>query len=212
VPETISALLLGVVAGLGVAVPLGAVGVLVLRTGLTSGWRIAAAGALGVASVDLAYAVVATVAGSAVAALLAGHEHAVRLAGAAVLCALAARGLWRAWKARRTRGADPDPATDRPGAVRAGAAWARFVGLTALNPLTVVYFAVVAAGLATRWVGAVERVAFVLGVAAASAAWQLVLAGLGAFAGSRARPGVRLVMGVLGDVVVLGLAAALALG
>ena len=211
-PEVISALLLGGVAGLGVAVPLGAVGVLLLRTGIASGWRPAAAGALGVASVDLAYAAVATVAGSAVAAVLAGHERAVRLAGAAVLGVLAARGLWRVWRARRAPGADLQPETGRSGVGGARLAWARFVGLTALNPLTVVYFAVVAAGLATRWTGVAERVAFVLGVGAASAAWQLVLAGLGAVAGSRARPGARLVLGVLGDVVVLGLAVVLALG
>ncbi len=207
-----SALLLGVAAGLGVAVPLGAVGVLLLRTGLTSGWRTAAAGALGVASVDLVYAAVATVAGSAVAALLAGHESAVRLAGAAVLGVLAARGLWRVWSARRSSAAGLEVAMDRTGAGSARAVWARFVGLTALNPLTVVYFGVVAAGLATRWAGAAERAAFVVGVGASSAVWQLALAGLGAFAGSRARPGVRVGLGVLGDVVVLGLAVALALG
>lgn len=208
VPEVLSALLVGAVAGFGVAVPLGAVGVLLVRTGISDGWRVASAGALGVASVDLGYAALATVAGSAVVALLAGHERTVRLVGAVVLALLAARGLWATWRARRSPGAD----LDARGGAGALATWARFVGLTALNPLTIVYFAVVAASLATRWTGAAERVAFVVGVGAASAAWQLVLAGLGAFAGARTRPTARLALGVLGDLLVLGLAVALALG
>ncbi len=209
VPAVLSALLVGAVSGLGVAVPLGAVGVLLVRTGISDGWRVASAGASGVASVDLGYAALATLAGSAVVALLAGHERAVRLVGAVVLALLAARGLWATWRARRSPGADPE--ADGRGGSGALATWARFVGLTALNPLTVVYFAVVATGLATRWTGAPERVAFVVGVGAASAAWQLVLAGLGAFAGT-ARPTARLALGVLADVLVLGLAVALALG
>jgi arginine exporter protein ArgO len=206
---TLSALLVGVVAGLGVAVPLGAVGVLLLRTGIASGWRVAAAGALGVASVDLGYAVVATAFGSAVAAVLRGHEHQVQLVGAAVLAAIALRGLWRVWRGRgRVAEGGPDAAS---ATARPGRTWARFVGLTALNPMTVVYFAVVAAGVATRWDGAAAPAAFVVGVGAASAAWQLVLAALGAFAGARSGPRARVALGVLGDAVVLALAVALAL-
>ncbi|MCV2393152.1 LysE family transporter [Actinotalea sp. M2MS4P-6] len=209
-PDLVAALLVGVVAGLGVAVPLGAVGVLLLRTGIVDGWRVAASAALGVASVDLAYAAVATVAGSAVVVVLAGREHTVRLVGAVVLVLLAGRGLWGAWRARRSP-VGPDAAVVRPAAAGVRRTWARFVGLTALNPLTVVYFAVVAAGLATRWVGVGERVTFVIGVGVASAAWQLVLAGVGAYAGAKAGPGTRLALGVAGDLVVLGLAVALAL-
>lgn len=208
---TLSALLVGIVAGLGVAVPLGAVGVLLLRTGIASGWRVAAAGALGVASVDLAYAAVATLFGSAVAAVLRGHEHQVRLVGAAVLAVIAVRGLWRVWRGRgrltEESGAAPGAA---PNAARPWQTWASFVGLTALNPMTVIYFAVVAAGLASRWHGVAAPAAFVVGVGVASAAWQLVLAGLGAFAGARSGPRVRVALGVLGDLVVLALAVVLA--
>lgn len=208
---TLSALLVGVVAGLGVAVPLGAVGVLLLRTGIGRGWQVAAAGALGVASVDLAYAVVATLFGSAVAAVLRGHEHQVRLIGAAVLAVIALRGLWRVWRSRG-RLAEESAALPGPGeAARPWQTWVSFVGLTALNPMTVIYFAVVAAGLASRWHGVAAPVAFVVGVGVASAAWQLVLAGLGAFAGARSGPRVRVALGVLGDVVVLALAVALTL-
>ena len=72
------------------------------------------------------------------------------------------------------------------------------------------YFAVVAAGFAHRLDGAGPRIAFVLGVGAASAAWQLALAGAGSAAGMRAGPRARAWFGVAGDLVVLGLAVALA--
>lgn len=200
--DALAALLLGAVAGLGVAMPLGAVGVLLLRTGMTHGWRPAGAAALGVATVDLGYAAVAVAAGAAVTAALDGHERPVRLVGAAVLAAIALRGLLRARRPAADVGPEP-PA-------RPGPTYARFVGLTAVNPLTAVYFAVVAAGFAHRLDGTVPSVAFVLGVGAASAAWQLALAGAGSAAGMRAGPRARAWFGTAGDLVVLGLAVALA--
>lgn len=201
--DALSALLLGAVAGLGVAMPLGAVGVLLLRTGMTHGWRPAGAGALGVATVDLGYAALAVVAGAAVTAALDGHERPVRLAGALVLTAIAVRGLLRA---RRSGAGGPPQAAPAPGPT-----YARFVGLTAVNPLTAVYFAAVAAGFAHRLDGAGPRLAFVLGVGAASAAWQLALAGVGSAAGLRAGPRARAWFAITGDLVVLGLAVALAI-
>lgn len=199
-----SATLLGLAAGLGIAVPLGAVGVLLLRTGMTHGWRPAAAGALGVATVDLAYATVAVLAGAAVTQVLSGYEPIVRAVGGLVLATIAARGLLR------LRGPMTEPA-DAP-VTRARGTFARFVGLTLINPLTAVYFAAVVAGLTTRLSGAGERVAFVIGVAVGSAAWQLVLAGAGSLAGLRAGPRLRTVLGAVGDLVVLGLAAVVAFG
>ena len=93
--------------------PLGAVGVLLLRTGMAHGWRPAGAGALGVATVDLGYAAVAVGAGAAVTAALDGHERPVRLVGALVLAAIAVRGLLR-----RTPADAPTPQPSRPRARR----------------------------------------------------------------------------------------------
>lgn len=238
-PDVLSAATLGVVAGLGVAVPLGAIGVLLLRTAMTDGWRPAAAGGLGAATVDLVYATVAVLAGTAVTSLLDGHERVVRIVGAVVLAAIAVRGLLTLARGRSapdaaatdertvtpatppaTRGTTPAtrgitsatpaalPATS---ATTPAATFARFVALTAINPLTAVYFAVVAAGFAERLAGPTQRVAFVAGVAVASAAWQLTLVAIGAAVGFRAGPRVRIVLGAAGDVVVLALAVGLAL-
>ena len=98
--------------------------------------------------------------------------------------------------------------------VERGPAWrvgARFAGLTAVNPLTAVYFVALAAGLGQALTGWERAGAFVLAVFAASLAWQLALATFGAVAGARLPPGARQVTGAIGYVVVLGYAARLAL-
>jgi arginine exporter protein ArgO len=193
------ALLAGVIAGLGVAMPLGAIGVLLVQEGIQRGWRPAAAGATGVALVDFGYAAVAVLAGTLVSGAMAGHERPVRLAGAAVLLLLAARGLLAL---RR-------PAADLA-EVPAGRVLGRFVALTAINPLTAVYFVVLTAGLGDRVSGAERGAAFVLGVFAASLTWQLVLAAAGALAGARLPSWARTATSVAGYVLVVGYAARLA--
>src|SRR3954469_5919167 len=83
----------GALAGLGVALPLGAIGVLLVREGITGGWRPAFAAGTGVALVDGAYAAGAVALGTAVTGVLAGRERAVQLVGAVVLVAVAVHGL-----------------------------------------------------------------------------------------------------------------------
>jgi arginine exporter protein ArgO len=212
--HVVRAVLAGVVAGLAVAVPLGAIGVLILQEGLTRGWRFASAAATGVALVDLGYASLATAAGTAVTRALAGHTRNVQLVGAAVLLAVAARGLL----ALRSP-ADP-VAGEMPGgqnrAARAaagpGVVLRRFVAMTAINPLTAVYFVVLAAGLGSTVAGARAATAFVAGVFAGSWAWQLVLAGLGSLAGARLPGWARTATGAVGYLIVIGYAVALAAG
>src|SRR5215213_1995184 len=57
----------GLLAGWGVAIPLGAIGVMVVDLGMRSGLRPAAAAAAGVATADFLYAALAAAAGAAVA-------------------------------------------------------------------------------------------------------------------------------------------------
>src|SRR6476646_6525317 len=84
-----AALTAGVAAGLAVAVPLGAVGALVLDTGLRHGTRPALAAGLGVATVDGLYAAAAALAGASAAAALAPAQAALRLVAAGVLALVA---------------------------------------------------------------------------------------------------------------------------
>ncbi|GEN81053.1 LysE family transporter [Actinotalea fermentans] len=217
--DVTAALGLGALVGLGVAMPLGAIGVLLLQTGVRRGFRVAAAGGLGVATVDLVYAVVAVLAGAAVAGALAGHERPVRVASALVLGAVAATGVLRWWRTRdRAAATSPaagpdavDPDAAPPDGGSPARAFAGFVALTAINPLTVVYFAAVVAGLADRLTSPGDRLAFVVGIGGASAAWQVGLGAVGAALGARVGPRARSALTLAGHGVVGALAVALAL-
>jgi len=221
-----TALALGAVVGLGVAMPLGAIGVLLVHTGMAQGWRPAAAGGLGVATVDVLYAVLAVLAGSAVSGALDGHERAVRWVGAVVLAAVALRGvvgMRRAGAAPDTSVWGPDadaaptpdatvaPTPETPAPRGPVASYLRFLGLTAVNPLTIVYFTAVVAGLGDRVAATAARVAFVVGIGVASSAWQVALAGVGAVLGARVSHRVAAVLTGAGYAVVGGFAVALVL-
>jgi arginine exporter protein ArgO len=206
----IAALTSGLVAGLAVALPLGAIGVLILQEGLRRGWPAAAAAATGVALVDLGYATLAAAAGTGITALLAGHTRVVKLVGAAVLLAVAVHGLGALRRAR------PEPpaggeAAGRP-ELRTGRILGRFVAMTAINPLTAIYFVVLAAGLGAAVAGWRAGSAFVVGVFAASWAWQLSLAAIGSFAGARLPGWARTATSAAGYLIVMGYAARLAAG
>jgi arginine exporter protein ArgO len=193
----------GLVAGWGVAVPLGAIGVLLVDLGMRAGFRRASAAAAAVATADLLYAAVAAAVGTAAAGLLTPHEHAMKLVAAAVLAAVAALSL-RSLR-RRTREATAEVPS-------AGHLYARFLALTAINPTTVVYFAALIAGLpAVASAPAPSKVAFVAAVGLASLSWQLALAGSGAALHHRLPDGARLWTALLGNALVLGLAARMAL-
>ena len=201
-------LVAGLIAGWGVAIPLGAIGVMVVDLGTRGGFRPAAAAAAGVATADLLYAAVAAAAGAAAAAALAPHEHALRMLSAAVLAALGVYGL-RA--ARRAATFSSHPAATGVTA-RGHRVYLRFVALTSINPLTVAYFAALIAGLpAVASASAAAKVAFVLAAGAASLSWQLVLAGTGAALHHRLPPSARLYTAVAGNAIVLALAVRMAL-
>jgi arginine exporter protein ArgO len=195
----------GALAGLGVAMPLGAIGVLVVQEGITGGWRPAAAAGTGVAVVDGVYATVAVAAGAAVTGALAGRERWVQLAGAVVLLAVVVRGFLGLARTARTPSAVPT-------AMPAARVLRKFVALTAVNPMTAVYFVVLTAGLGHVVAGPAAAAAFALGAFVASWGWQLTLAGAAALAGPRLPPWLRLATSLAGYLLVTGYAVRLALG
>lgn len=167
-----SALLAGLLAGWAVAVPIGPVGAYLVAMSATGPWRTGAAAALGVATTDGAYALIAVAGGTALADRVEAFQEPVRAVAAAVLVLLAvhlARGVARA------RDGQPAPvAVAAPG--RALRAYLVLVALTAVNPATVVAFAALLAGsLAEITASPGAAALFVLGVTGASAAWQLLL-------------------------------------
>jgi arginine exporter protein ArgO len=189
----------GLVTGLAIAVPIGAVGAFLVTLTARTSWRVGAAAALGIASVDGVYATLAVVAGAALAGLLAPVADALRVASAVVLLVIAVLTLLHA-----LRGAEPrrEAAPMRP-----LAAYALFVAITAVNPATVVYFAAIVLGNQDLVSTPTEGAVFVFAAFTASAAWQLALASGGAALGrvvisDRGRR----VTGIVSALVIAGLA------
>ncbi|MFC4948953.1 LysE family transporter [Pseudonocardia sp. GCM10023141] len=207
-PHVIAALAAGLLAGFGIAVPVGPVATYVVLLTARTSFRTGAAAALGVAAVDGAYALAAVLGGGALAAAIRPALGVLRWVSVAVLIVLAVRAVWSG-----LRTAAPGTVTE-PGA-RPKRVFLHLVGLTIINPTTVVYFVALVVGLQTGSASPTpaEQVVFVLAALAASASWQLLLAGGGALLG-RAVTGARgrrvtavasgVVMAVLALRIVLG--------
>ncbi|MFD8229569.1 LysE/ArgO family amino acid transporter [Streptomyces massasporeus] len=176
-----AALVAGLLAGYGIAVPVGAVGTYLVSLTARTTLRTGVCAALGVATADGLYALAATLGGTALASALRPVLGPLHWVCVLVLLALAAWGAVTALReyrghrlATRTAPAPPGP----------GRAYLGLLGITLLNPTTVVYFAALVLGSqATGPAGPVEQGVFVLAAFAASASWQVLLAGSGALLG-----------------------------
>ncbi|WDZ84191.1 LysE family transporter [Micromonospora cathayae] len=203
----LSAFLAGVVAGYGVAVPVGAIAVLILGLTARTSFRVGAAAALGVAAADGLYAAVAALGGAAVAGLVAPVAGPLRLVAAAVLLALAGHTTWRALRPRT-----PTAVPVRRGLDTPPRAFLGLLALTVLNPATVVYFTALVLGRPDATDPA-AAVLFVLGAFLASASWQLLVAASGSLVGRLLTgPRGRLVTALVSSVLIAGLAVVTLLG
>ncbi len=195
----------GLVTGWAIAIPIGAVGAFLVTLTARTSYGVGAAAALGIATVDGAYAALAVVAGAGLSALLAPVATLLRIASAVVLLVLA---VLTAGHALRSSGTARAAAPMRP-----AQAYLLFVGITAVNPATVVYFAAIVLGHPDLTSTPLEGLVFVAAAFVASASWQLALAGGGAALG-RVATGhrSRLLTGLVSSVVVAALAVHTMLG
>jgi arginine exporter protein ArgO len=171
----------GAVAGLAVAMPLGAVGSYLVGLASRERTATAIAAALGIASVDGAYAILAGVVGSGLQAMLREVSGWLTYAAAITLVLVAVHTMRTAF--RRYRG-DIRTRSQLKGLTPARA-YIGLVALTAINPATVITFAAVVVGRSSSEAGSTwQGVAlFALGAFLASASWQLLLAGGGSLLG-----------------------------
>jgi threonine/homoserine/homoserine lactone efflux protein len=195
----------GALAGWAIAIPVGAIAVLIVELGIRRGFRTAAAAAAGAASADGLYAALAAVGGTALAAVLEPLEGPLRVVAIGALLAIGIRGLLLVTIGPRTV---PGSAT-LP--IRVIGTYLRFLGLTLLNPATVIYFAALILALPDLGRGPGERAAFVAGAFIASLSWQLALATVSAFAHRRLPPRFQIGVSILGNVLICGFAILLAL-
>ncbi len=164
--------LAGVAAGYGIAVPVGAIGMLIAGLSARTSLRVGAAAGLGAATADGIYAAVAVLGGAAAAELIAPIATPLRWVAAAVLLGLAVMTAWGAFRTRNSAAEPARPATPLR-------AYAAILALTLLNLATVIYFAALVLGHG----GAGGGAWFVIGAFLASASWQLLIAGGGSLIG-----------------------------
>ena len=160
----------------------------------------------GAATADLVYAGLAVVGGAGLAQVIDSAGDAFRVASGVVLIAIAAVGLRKATK--------PVEQVEiaMPNRSELASTYARFLGLTIINPTTIVYFAAVVVGLGVAsGLTPVGGLLFCVGAFLASLSWQTLLAFIGASAGKRMSPRVQVVAMVVGNLLILGLAAAILL-
>ena len=129
----------GLVTGWAIAIPIGAVGALLVALSARTSIRAGSAAALGVATVDGLYAAVAVVGGAAIATRLEPHADWLRVASALVLLGDRRPDYLDGRRSSGRSSAAPASARD----LRAWQAFAAFLALTAVNPTTVVYFAAI---------------------------------------------------------------------
>lgn len=174
------ALVAGLLAGYGVAVPVGAIAALIISLTARTSLRVGIGAALGAATADGIYAAVAVLGGAAIARLVEPIGTPLRWVAAAVLVTLAGRTAITAVRQHRS----PMVERSRAGLDTPRRAFLGLLGLTLLNPATIVYFGALVLGrqASTPLSPAAEAV-FVVAAFVASASWQLLLAGGGSLVG-----------------------------
>ncbi len=191
----------GVLAGYGIAIPVGAISVLIVEVAIRCGFWCGFSAGAGAATADFLYSSLAVIGGVGLASRVETIGAPLRVASALVLILVAVSGL-------RRIGREPRPATVVfPSRSELAITYGRFVGLTMVNPTTVIYFAafVVGIGVANDMT-ALQGAVFALGALTASLSWQTLLAGVGATAGKRLTRKAQRVAVVFGNLIVLGFA------
>jgi threonine/homoserine/homoserine lactone efflux protein len=196
------AFLLGVAAGYAIAIPFGPIAALIVRTGVRQGLRAAAAAGAGTATADLVFASIAMLFGAAASALLAPILPAARVVAGAALAVIAVRGLIAA----------PPPVERESGVARTANTYLMFLGLTMLNPPTVIYFASLAIALPEVSADLASRAVFAIGAFLASLSWQWALALVGAMLHGRLTPRLQRITAIVSALIILALAAQVVFG
>lgn len=151
----------GFALGFSIAAVVGPIGLLCIRRTLATGFAIGFVSGLGAATADATYAAVASLGISALASVLIDQRLWLRLIGGAFLVYLGLRTL---------RSAPPSRAADLPATgLRLAGAYSSTLALTLSNPMTIMSFAAIFAGIAA---GSLDLVG---GVFIGSAAWWLAL-------------------------------------
>lgn len=176
----------GLVIGFSIAAPVGPIGVLCIRHSLASGRLAGFSAGMGAASADALYALAGALGLTAVSSFLVGQQLWLRLVGGLFLCWLELRILLR----RKPSLAPAETFAAPVDSLQLLSIYASTFGLTLSNPLTILSFAAVFAGLGLGGAGESTQavVLLMLGVFCGSAAWWLLLSSAAGALRSRLTP------------------------
>lgn len=162
----------GIIIGFSIAAPVGPIGVLCIRRTLAEGRAHGLASGLGAASADAFFGTIAALGLTLVANFLTEQQMWLRLIGGGYL-------LYLGFATFRSRPADRAVEVYGRGAGQRGliGAYASTLFLTLTNPLTILAFAAIFAGVGAGvgTSGAIGALLVVAGVFAGSSAWWLIL-------------------------------------
>lgn len=166
----ISFLLRGLIIGFSIAAPVGPIGVLCIRRTLAEGRASGLVSGLGAATADAIYGCIAGFGLTFISSILISQQNWLRLIGGGFLCYL---GL----KTFLTRPAEQAASAKGNGLV---GAYASTFFLTLTNPMTILSFAAIFAGLGVASASGnyASAAVLVLGVFIGSALWWLTLSGV----------------------------------
>ena len=170
---------IGFLAGLALAIPVGPMAIMLINTTVSRGLRHGAVAALGMATVDGTYALAVFVIGGLIAATLTSLKLVFSLIGAGILLFL---GVQTAVKNLKLLSEKTDSTTAKPSQGSVTKTFGTFVAATVVNPPTALYFLAIAPNVANMGysVSPLNVIVFSLAVLVGSLIWQesLVLAGL----------------------------------
>jgi threonine/homoserine/homoserine lactone efflux protein len=190
----------GVIAGYGIAIPVGAVAILIINTAMQRGFRIGIMAGAGAASADFLYALLASIAGVALTAALQPVARPLRILGGLVLVGIALAGLWQGVKRKEHSAL----ATQEGSLLKT---YFQFLAITILNPLTIVYFTayIIGRDFTADDYSLQSVLLFVAGAGLSSLSWQILLALVGGAAGKRLSSRWQLLTSLAGNLLVLAL-------
>ena len=165
----IETFLRAMILGLSIAAPVGPIGVLCIRRTLALGRAHGFVSGLGAATADASYGLIGGLGLTVVSTFLVNQSNMLRLIGGVFLCIL---GL-------RTFFAKPSEATADAAVATSSllASYGSTLLLTLTNPMTILSFAAMFAGLSSA-ASSTSVLPLVAGVFCGSAAWWLMLAGV----------------------------------
>ena len=155
----------GLVIGFTIAAAVGPISLLTIRRTLAHGRVYGLASGLGVALADATYAAIAAFGLTAITSVLVGGRVLLGLVGGGFLVVLAIRTM-------TSRPNEVAVVAERPGLA---AAFGSIFGLTMTNPMTILSFAGLFAGLGLTGTGGADAALLVAGVFLGSATWWVVL-------------------------------------